>query len=658
MNKENLFTIILSAGVILFIVLAAAAVSEYRWFLWGISFYRLIPLPVLIIAALLCISLLVPSVQRRIMNTVTNSSTVIASLSLTRKKLLRISAAVGMLLIFWSFRTSFHFLGDGYLLLRNLPLIGSPIEVFGFYKNSPLAGFIYYGCFNILRLFSEQNAAVLTYQTVSMFCGVVSFFLLQRIGQELFTGPLQRFFFTAGVLSSAVSLQFFGYAENYAVNILFLLLFVWIGLRFLSGRTSFLTVTGIFAALILSHYGMIFAAPAYLYLLYRELRSRSISTVLLSGGLLLGIAAVIYFGVYASFPQLDRQTFGEKSRFLFQSFPDMMNYSYGFLSLRHWTDIINLMLLVSPVGFILLPFIYAGSGLRTILAEKSSLFIFILAAGMAMFVLLMKGELGMSRDWDLFSLFLFPSVILMMMFVLRHFPQQHRTAHSVTIAGVTFLHTALWVFVNSSATLSLRYGASLPNEQLWSRTALSNMMDELGSFYQARKEFRKSLEYNLKYQQYHPANVRIMENIGSTYYYIFSDDVNAEIWYRKAVGADSKDGQIYNNLGEIHLKRKDAAAALSFFKQSLLYDPASVQARLNIAFILGEVEGKKEEALELYLQVLQNEPDHANALMNAGYLSYQLKRYELTKRSLNRWLQLFPRDPNAENVRSLLLSLE
>ncbi len=568
---------------------------------------------------------------------------------------------IGSLFLFavllWSFGQRTYFLGDGYLLIRNLPLIGSPIQVFGFYRNSPLTGLVFYVSSQIIYSFTAVQFALITYQAVSILCGLITVFLLNRIAKIIFATTPLRFLFVAGIMSTAVSQMFFAYAENYAVSIVFLLLFIYAALRYLTEDKHLMRLTVAFIALVLSHFGMLLGAPAFLFLLMKEFRSKKYKSIVLNGTVIAIVGLFLFFGVYDRYPELNQHVFNEKSHFLIRSFPGTSDFNYSFLSSYQLLDIFNLMIGIFPSLFLFLPAIVLSTDHRSVVKERISVFMGLLAAGTFLFVLTMKSDLGVSRDWDLFSLYLYPTILLGIMLLLRTAPPERASKLGIVIAMSMFVHTALWITVNNSEERGLRYFESLPNEQLWSRSAISHTMDELGSYYQTKGDYGKTLEYNLKYLQYNPSNVRMMENVGSIYFYIMSDDAHATTWYEQAIAADSKDWQVYNNLGEIHLKKREYDRALPLLRTSESLNPRSVQPKLNIAFVLGEVEGKTKEACEIYLQVLALEPDQPNALLNAGYLHYQLKRYDLAKKYLHRWLSLFPRHNNAGNVRNLLQSL-
>jgi regulator of sirC expression with transglutaminase-like and TPR domain len=133
---------------------------------------------------------------------------------------------------------------------------------------------------------------------------------------------------------------------------------------------------------------------------------------------------------------------------------------------------------------------------------------------------------------------------------------------------------------------------------------------------------------------------------------------NAEFWYRKAIEYQSKAWEVYNNLAEISIREHNYQSALELLEKSIQYNPQSPLPKLNKAFILASVNNQKQEALAIYDDILKTNPDNTNALLNAGYLSYQMKGYTNTKKYLERYVALAPRDPETPKIQKLLRSLE
>jgi Tfp pilus assembly protein PilF len=315
------------------------------------------------------------------------------------------------------------------------------------------------------------------------------------------------------------------------------------------------------------------------------------------------------------------------------------------------------MLFVFPFMILLIPQAVRAIRFRELFGKDFNLFLFLCAVGTFSFVLCMKSDLGLSRDWDLYALFLYPSLIITVLFVLKTSAADCIMRNSFMILAITLIHTIAWISINASQGLSLNYFATLPNDVLWSQNDMARAMDELESYYTMKRDPNKALEYGLRSLHYNPYNVRILENVGIVYWYAFKDTNNAQIWLEKAVSANSKKWLIYSNLASIRLKQQDYQSAMPLLEKSIRLNPLSIEPKLNMAYLLSEGRGNKRAGYEIYQEILKIEPNNTLALRNAGILGYQLKDFARAKVYLQRYLTLMPYNPEWKKIRNLLKTL-
>ncbi len=86
---------------------------------------------------------------------------------------------------------------------------------------------------------------------------------------------------------------------------------------------------------------------------------------------------------------------------------------------------------------------------------------------------------------------------------------------------------------------------------------------------------------------------------------------------------------------------KDTKAVTEFADQYLVRNPDSRRLRLNYARYLVE-QNENDKALQQFEALLKTETDNADALFAAGYLSFQLKRYEQAEKHFLANLRLRP----------------
>ncbi|MEZ6088812.1 MAG: tetratricopeptide repeat protein [Pirellulaceae bacterium] len=85
----------------------------------------------------------------------------------------------------------------------------------------------------------------------------------------------------------------------------------------------------------------------------------------------------------------------------------------------------------------------------------------------------------------------------------------------------------------------------------------------------------------------------------------------------------------------------NATAAIEDFRESLKFDPSRWRAKQNMAFVYA-TRGQLKESLQLFDEVIETKPDHANAYFNRGELRYELQNWEAALADYDRAIALQP----------------
>lgn len=134
------------------------------------------------------------------------------------------------------------------------------------------------------------------------------------------------------------------------------------------------------------------------------------------------------------------------------------------------------------------------------------------------------------------------------------------------------------------------------------------------------------------------------------------DRTLAEQLYRKAVAKDDGFSAAWTNLGNVLEATGERPAARAAYERALGLDPDQPEARFNLANLLSD-EGELDLALAEYRRVIAACPDFADACFNAALVCERLgRRQEMTQR-LERYLELDPDSPWADEARKLLAEL-
>ena len=103
-----------------------------------------------------------------------------------------------------------------------------------------------------------------------------------------------------------------------------------------------------------------------------------------------------------------------------------------------------------------------------------------------------------------------------------------------------------------------------------------------------------------------------------------------------------KHGQAHNDLGVLYYKNGNKTKVLARYLKSVELEPENVTFRKNLADFLYVEEGRVEEALENYVEVLRIKPDDVETLLVTGHICTAIERYEDAMSFYNKVLNIEP----------------
>jgi tetratricopeptide (TPR) repeat protein len=300
-----------------------------------------------------------------------------------------------MCLLFTAFSAPTHFLGDGYTVINNLA------SESGMFHKWSEAGITYFLSF-AQSLVGPKNihTATAAYRIVSILSGAIAIYLFFLISQVLSEQRLIRILSFILMLFSGTMLLFFGYAESYPALWACFPAFVYFSINSLRGRRG-KTGAGFFLALgIIFHLQMLVFIPAYVFVIFSSKkglilynRLKLFIWIILA---LMAIAGIITF-IYKY-----RTDLYFENIFLPLLSGKPADPGYAIISPPHLIDILNILILLSPLLFLL--FILAAENISAVFRQKHSAFLAILSLSYILYLIVIDPMMSMPRDWDLFSL--------------------------------------------------------------------------------------------------------------------------------------------------------------------------------------------------------------------------------------------------------------
>jgi hypothetical protein len=458
------------AGLLLFLgAMAGWLFPDFR--LWGVHHLAFLPLPLAIVCVAAGALMLSPW-----------GASVVAllsrRLSFWTHRPAALWAAVA-LVVFLLLRVSVPLLGDGQLWIRELAWVGEfgsrgrPVpEGRLTARKEPLelaAHQILFQAISLLRpqlskdLSAKQlivarqrrqewfrDAASWSYAILSSLAGAATV-LMTLAFARWHVAPPGRPAFMAMLFAGGGVLLFFGYAENYSCTSLGVVACLLMGVVESAKPQRFPWRFLLLWILSLAfHYAAIVLAPALLYRLAIWVRhavqprgdhggnrrfTRAFAAALILAAGIGYVATAAWRGHSSILPLL----------------PQWSRDGYALLSSAHLADLANILILVSFSSLCVLLFLRA----RTSPPDATTTMLGLAVAGSLVFVLLFDPNLGMTRDWDLYALALWPVIVWGAWKLAQADLGEHHSEILAKIFGMALLVTVPFVLVNAMTKSSV-----------------------------------------------------------------------------------------------------------------------------------------------------------------------------------------------------------
>lgn len=303
---------------------------------------------------------------------------------------------IGLLIIgFILLPSSTYFSGDGYQLLSRLADGRSIAKDWDFGSTALIE--------SVHRMLggNGEPGALKTYRSIAVVAGVLGSLFTLLLAQRLPLNRLQHLLFVLGMLTGGYMLMFFGHVENYSLLVAVVLIYSLAGYLVVLDRLSILWLIPILVAAVLLHLIAVALFPSFIILLVRKNTGFHKLTEMIRAKRLPIIAGVVIVGAICY--HLIQQNVLFLQFALLPVIPDRFAVEGEWLfSPKHLVDMLNLILLLSPISLLLL--VRQWGKKEPGPSEHSSLYFWALVLGTLGMVFVMRSGIGMPRDWDLFAI--------------------------------------------------------------------------------------------------------------------------------------------------------------------------------------------------------------------------------------------------------------
>ena len=622
----NVIQVLFFGYSVLIVLLFTASSFMPSPFNWGFHQNAFLPLPIRILFICgLCLSLYPPLIKfiqnkSRLFNAIPFGS---LSSILIYPLLAVISAAV-----FWLFREKAFLLGDGSYLINIYESSNGLQELTKHIGNAPLSGFITYGVYHVLRSMNIDNAAELGIRLTSIIAGSGAIVAAWHFSSLITRSLSGRSAIMLFIISTGCSQLFFGYVELYAFPFLFLMIYTIAAYKTITQNLPVLWPGCLYGLLLSSHLGMIWLLPSILFLWITGLQKRQFFS---TGASLICSVLVFIAAVYVSgyMPDILMSMMfdktGQSNLLSFISLPQTWN-AYTLLSGWHLLDLFNLHLLFSPFALFILFTGICFSGISILRTSRMLQFNLILAFCGMSFVFLANFRIGMSRDWDICSMYL-STLMYAAVCIWYSSPIPAAMRKNIITAAIllTGIPTMAYIAVNSNEMYGTSRYKMLPDTRLWSKEAMAYGFENLSNWYWKKNNNDLStviywIERSIEYDS---TNARRW-SAAMNHYLIRGDVRKADYALEHANLQSSTKTKLFKDIGLYYYSKNEMDSALIYFKKSLMGDSAQSVIANNIGTILGETKADYKSALSYFNMAIKFDPTFALAYRNRGMCNMKL----------------------------------
>jgi Tfp pilus assembly protein PilF len=586
--------------------------------LWGVDSWYYSGTEVTVSLAIFSIFALIPQVNKKIY----------FQFEKLAKKLDRIPFyyyVIAFGIIFYLFHQTTYFLGDGYLRIKNTNsgMLLTPEQ--------PLDTMLHTITLYLVNKVISSNAGDI-FRAYSIISGMFFVGGLIYYAKKLIENVVHRWMFILIVLFQGYILLYFGYVESYSIMFTLSFLAAMAALLMIKEKTFSVIPIILSVASILFHPISGMYLPAIIYAYYISIDDKAaLRWASVVGIVILPIVALVVGFVWGgmAFGRFEEHYFGD-SRML-SLFGD--ENGLGIFTFNHILELFNSLLLAVPV-VIFLPFISWK-------ANKRNVFLWISMGISFLFVSTVNSGLGVSRDWDLFSLISIPVVLFVGIGLIKT-EDRGNTSNRLMflVLVVSILHTVPWLSLNSSQEKSISRAKNMLDSPGWSSAHNTRLADAFATYYDNREELDSAEVYiNLAYK-YEP-NPRYI--FGLAYFEQKRNNYHEAIrLYESIQGKFSRKAYSTNvKLAELYYATKQFKKAGDSYKKALELNSKETVMYFNMA--LSYISAKMvDDAIWSLEELLKREPDHKDALYNLSNLYYKSDEFMNAAKYFKRIQKLEP----------------
>ncbi len=487
--------------------------------MWGFNHFAFYPLVVRLVAFTFIAFLFVPRFGRWTVRRLNASAEILLEDS-SRSRAIRSCVLILVFILFFSFQSSTLLLGDGRYIANNMrsAVERDTLGVSNYFKSITLKESVYPATDFLFFLAAGAGEDVAGANPLTgiriliALIGCMFILSLLHFGRRS-RAPLEVLapLFVLVCFSGGIEL-FFGYIESYAPPALAATLYILTAWRALDKKGSIWLPVLCFAAGCALHMQCLLLAPSCIFLIVDRITKSHKNHPPKWIPIIIIIFTIIGALFASRLPALERYFVPLRGT----------DSSYGVFSVTHFIDIFNEIMLIFPTGVIFVVIAVHNRSRSGGERGTDGVFAWLLLIPSMLFLLFFGPELGMARDWDLFSIIslgLFPAAFV----VLKRFYSSCGAGSvlrpcAMPLLVIHVVLTAAWVGINASESKSVARFESILE---YDRTKAGYAFENLAMHFREARDLDRTIDA-LEKAYAASGNPRYISNLGQ--YYIQSGD--------------------------------------------------------------------------------------------------------------------------------------
>ncbi|MDI6766404.1 MAG: tetratricopeptide repeat protein [Bacteroidota bacterium] len=655
MNRRYLYiTLLLS---ICLIGLHALGYFYPVWFTWGFHFLGFLsPLYFILFILLACI-LIIYSYKGKF-NLFVEWSTVIFS----KQPFVFLSGIVIFFIIAaLVFQIKVPLLGDSFLIIKILDSAHQGEKMLAGLHREPLSIAYFYffiQLFNAINIPDMLRAFLIGEMILGIGFIITSYFIVKNIIED----PLIRMLSFIFLITAQYMQLFFGYVEIYSVVLFCLSLFILLMVLTIREKIPFYLFLLSFSILVYAHYLSLMFIVAVIYLCYIEYKINGLKNILIGGGLIAFITLIILITIKFDYARLIPNI--PHAHYL--SFWDTADgfQAYTLFSKYHLINLINLFIQQVPFALFIIVLLVLLERKSVLSSTINKFFIFCIIPLLG-FLLVVKYDLGMPKDWDISAPFFF-IINIFAILTLAGSQMQEKVKIYTLLASTTVLLSLSWFQLNSTVEQNIKRIKTIMDPRIMAISGYYQTIFHLSMYYFYNREIDKFINEWQEYVNRYPGDGRGYEKLAKAYWELGeqaydSIAVTYERWI-KIEDQNQKPKMQYSNFcliaGNSQMNQGDLTKATKYFRRSIDLNPSSSGAYNNLGLIF-ETQNQIDSAISLFHTALKLDSTYARAAKNLGDIYLRKGNTTLAIEFYQKAIRLDPGYVNAlENLAIVYLTID